>query len=265
MPVSDEAVLLDPLNYDPFRHGPPYLPARGEAIRPMRTAGLKLAVKAMVEREAASVGEELDQLLAHFVTDYPGEVPTKPLAVLLSALRAEASVHQAHHWMAQGTTFYADHLLFDRVYNESFALVDGLAERTVGSSSPVMVNPVMQMRHIWAFTQSFCKDVSPTQVSGSMPLLSLTVVLRFLVLLNKVYANLEKAGSLSHGTDNMLQGIADGHESFVYLLQQRCSGGGVVTASIGDPAWKTRLPQKERENIKWQQSTRLASVSMSAR
>jgi hypothetical protein len=33
---------------------------------------------------------------------------------------------------------------------------------------------------------------------------------------------LEQKGQLSNGTDNLLQGVADKHEEFVYLLKQRC-------------------------------------------
>jgi hypothetical protein len=40
---------------------------------------------------------------------------------------------------------------------------------------------------------------------------------------DKVYKLLESKGQLSSGTDNLLQGIADKHEEFVYLLKQRCS------------------------------------------
>jgi len=242
MARSDAAVLIDPLNYDPVVHGPPYLPVSGD-IRPMKTARLKVAVKAMVEREAASVGDEIEQLFQHFLADYGGAAPAE-LAVLLAALRAEAMIHQAHHWGTKGPQFYGDHLLYDRVYSDVFGMVDGLAERTVGAGQQVLVQPLLQIHHMSGFTQSFYRDAPVVPTPDEMAMLSLRAVLRFLVLLNLAYASLESKGALSHGTDNLLQGHADDHEQLVYLLKQRASADEVRTASVklspNDSAWKVR-------------------------
>lgn len=240
MSRSDLPVLVDPLNYDPVEHGPPYIPVR-EDIRPLKTAKLKTAVKAMVDHEAASVGQEIEQLFTHFVTDY-GQAAGAELAVLLAALRAEAMIHQAHHWGTKGPVFYGDHLLYDRAYSEVFGMVDGLAERTVGSGQVVLVHPLLQVHHISGFAKSFYRDAPVVPSPEEMALLSLRAVLRFLVLLNLTYASLETKGGLSHGTDNMLQGFADDHEKLVYLLKQRASADEVRTAakkpSPTDPTWK---------------------------
>jgi len=240
VPRSDVPVLIDPLNYNPVLHGPPYLPMK-EDITPMKTAGLKVAVKAMVDHEAASVGQEIDQLFQHFVGDYGG-AGSAELAVLLAALRAEALIHQAHHWGTTGPDFYGDHLLFDRIYSQVFGLVDDLAERTVGSGQVVLVQPLLQVHHMSGFTKSFYRDAPVIPAPNDMAMLSLRAVLRFLVLLNLAYATMESKNSLSHGTDNMLQGIADEHEKLVYLLKQRSSATEVKTASMKlsptDSAWK---------------------------
>jgi len=240
MSKSDAAVLIDPLNYDPVVHGPPYLPVSGD-IRPMKTARLKVAVKAMVEREAASVGAEIEQLFQHFVADYGGAASAE-LAVLLAAMRAEAMIHQAHHWGTKGPNFYGDHLLFDRAYNEIFGMVDGLGERAVGSGQVVLVQPLLQVHHMSGFTQSFYRDAPVVPSPEEMAMLSLRAVLRFLVLLNLAYASLEAKGTLSHGTDNMLQGFADEHEKLVYLLKQRSAEvrTAAVKPSLNDSAWKVR-------------------------
>lgn len=206
----------------------------------MKVASLKSATKAMVEHEAATVGMEIEQLFQHFVTDY-GQAPAAELAVLLAALRAEAVIHQAHHWATQGSTYYGDHLLFDRVYSEVFGMIDGLAERAVGSGMTILVHPLLQVHHISGFTKSFYRDASTQPAPDAMPMLSLRAVLRFLVLLNLTYAAMERKGALSHGTDNLLQGIADDHEKLVYLLKQRTGASEVRTASRVSPqdtAWK---------------------------
>lgn len=240
MARSDVPVLTDPLNYDPVEHGPPYIPVR-EDIRPMKTAMVKTAVKAMVDREAAAVGQEIEQLFTHFLSDY-GQAGSAELAVLLAALRAEALIHQAHHWGTKGPTYYGDHQLYDRVYSEVFGMVDGLAERAVGSGQVVLVHPLLQVHHMSGFAKSFYRDAPVVPSPEEMALLSLRAVLRFLVLLNMAYAALETKGGLSHGTDNLLQGLADDHEKLVYLLKQRTSADEVRTAStkpsLSDPAWK---------------------------
>ena len=239
MAHSDEPVLLDPLNYDPVKHGPPYLPGPSRNLTPMKTAAMKTAVKAMVEHEAAAIGQEIEQLFQHFMQDY-NNAPVSELAVLVAALRAEAMVHQAHHWGTNGPSYFSDHQLFDRLYGEVFGLVDGLAERAVGSGHPVFVQPLMQVHHISGFMKSFYRDAPVTPSPEEMPLFSLRAVLRFLVLLNLAYASLEARGSLSHGIDNLLQDLADRHEGLVYLLKQRTSSSGVRVASrkTDDLAWK---------------------------
>lgn len=242
MSRSDVPVLIDPLNYNPVLHGPPYIPVNQD-IRPMKTARYKTAVKALIDREAASVGQEIEQLFNHFLADYGG-APASELAVLLAALRAEAMVHQAHHWGTKGPQYYGDHLLYDRVYSDVFGMVDGLAERAVGSGLVVLVQPLLQVHHMSGFMKSFYRDAPVVPTPEDMALLSLRAVLRFLVLLNTAYAAMEAKGGLSHGTDNLLQGLADDHEKLVYLLKQRSSADEVRTASTkrspNDLAWKTR-------------------------
>ena len=151
MARSDAAVLIDPLNYDPVVHGPPYLPVSGD-IRPMKTARLKVAVKAMVERESASVGDEIEQLFQHFLSDYGGAAPAE-LAVLLAALRAEGMIHQAHHWGTKGPQSYGDHLLYDRVYSDVFGMVDGLGERAGRSTGGRLISG-WGSRSAWAWGSS---------------------------------------------------------------------------------------------------------------
>jgi len=247
MARSDEAVLIDPLSYDPAKHGPPYVPVRHQEATdwPKVASGLKTAVKAMVDHEAATVGMEIEQLVQHFVTDYGG-APAAELAVLLAALRAEGMIHQAHHWATKGPTFYADHLLFDRAYSEVFGMVDGLAERAVGSGVTILVQPLLQVHHISGFSKSFYRDALAQPPPEVLPILSLRTTLRFLVTLNLVYASMEQRGSLSHGTDNLIQDMADNHEKLVYLFKQRAGADEVRTASTKvspqHPAWKTRLP-----------------------
>lgn len=234
MAASDDAVLVNPLGYDPAQHGPPYLPGAAGG----RVASMKVATKALVAGEAEIIQAEMSQAFHEGLAVFQG-VPAAGLALLLAALRAEAMIHQSHHWATHGPLYYADHLLFDRIYSDVFDMVDGLAERLVGSSDPAIVSAPLQVGMITRFTGIFYGNVS-VPPPEAMPLLSLQTVLRFLALLNQTYAHMEQSNTLTHGTDNLLQGIADQHETLIYLLKQRTSNVRVASQTVPQnaTAWK---------------------------
>jgi hypothetical protein len=220
---SSYAVWHDPSTYDHMRMGPPYLP--GQQVRVAGTSkqsSVGPEVRELVAAEKKSADEELVALLGHFLTDYQNQ-PMAELAALLTYLRSLGFLHQTHHWQARGPNSFSDHLLFERLYNETFPLIDQLAERTVGGGEPILVNPIIQSAHSAAIIRSLYNAVPLDPGPNYLVLLSLKGVLRFLLLLRMVYEILEKKGQLKlhPGTDNLLQGIADQHESFAYLLKQR--------------------------------------------
>ncbi len=201
------AMWHDPTRYDPLRDGPPYLP-------PSQKAG---SVKVADEKGALAV---LSQILQAVAMAY-GQAPMSELAALLAFLRAEGMIHQSHHWMTRGTTFYGDHLLYDRLYADVQGHIDRVAERAVGTGGYLLAHPTLLAVHTAEIVKSLYGDTSEDQNPEEYPLLSLRTVLRFLAVLRMVYLILEKRGQLSHGTDNLLQEIADKHEEHVYLLRQR--------------------------------------------
>lgn len=204
------SIWHDPTMYDPLVDGPPYLPPRRVATV---TASRKEADDAM----ALAI---LAQILQRFVADLGGS-PMAELAAVLAFLRAEATIHQSHHWQTRGTTFYGDHLLYERLYNEVQGLIDPLAERAVGSGNRLLVDPVHTIAHTAILVQTLYGGVPGDPSPDDLAIVSLRMVLRFLAFHKMVYLILEKRGELSHGTDNLLQGIADKHEEHVFLLKQR--------------------------------------------
>ena len=201
------AIWHDPLGYDALRDGPPYLPSEVRG---------KVASGANPTTFGADVRDLFEACLAEY-----GDAPMAELSVLLSAVRAEAMIHQAHHWQSRGQTFYGDHLLFERVYNDVTGFVDSLAERAVGSGGDILVQPLMQASHQIAFTKLFYSDAPIRPEPEEMPVLSLRALLKSAYLLTLVYGSLESKNALSNGTDNLLQDIADRQEQLVYLLKQR--------------------------------------------
>jgi DNA-binding ferritin-like protein len=209
------AMWHDPMTYDHMKMGPPYLPE----LKVRMASTDRDSVRALVKREAQT--SPVDQILSHLIGEYQG-LPMAELGALLACLRAAAMVHQTHHWQTRGLTFYGDHLLYMRLYEESSSFVDQVAERAVGAGSHLLVHPVIQTAQIQALVKHFCGDILTDPSPDAYALVSLTCEARLLTALNGVYGMLEQKGQLSNGTDNLLQGVADKHEEFVYLLKQRC-------------------------------------------
>jgi DNA-binding ferritin-like protein len=143
----------------------------------------------------------------------------QPLASLLAILRMGPFIHQTHHWQTRGKSYYADHLLFERLYNESQTFIDQVAERTVGLGDESLVCPVRQVLLISKLIPMFTSGGSLRP--DEMVEISLRVESFIVSVIDKTMKALEASGSLTHGTSNLLEGAADLHETFVYLLQQR--------------------------------------------
>jgi DNA-binding ferritin-like protein len=214
------AVWHDPMTYDHLAMGPPYLPEPKVRLASDERKDLSSFIQGF-NRKADADSTPLEQIFSHLISSYQG-LQKAELAALLSCLRAGALIHQTHHWQTRGDTFYGDHLLYERLYNESLPLIDQIAERAVGSGGHLLVHPVIQSSQIHALVKHFCGDVLSNPTPDEYALVSLVAEVRILAVTSMVLGLLEQKGQLSHGTDNLLQGVSDKHEEFVYLLRQRC-------------------------------------------
>ena len=165
--------------------------------------------------------DALSKILAQGCEAYGNESMCE-LAVLLSMLRATGHIHQSHHWQTRGQQFYGDHLLFDRLYTEVRKSVDPLAERAVGAGDYPLVNAVVTSKQIADMVKLL--SVGNGQSPEQYVLTSLRSTAATLALLRIAYEALSRKGKLSHGTDNLLQDLADTLEGHVYLLKQRAKG-----------------------------------------
>jgi DNA-binding ferritin-like protein len=172
--------------------------------------GLKVMYEATAVKDTRSLLEDL-------CGDWGG-VKYCELAVLLSAARALAQLHQAHHWQAGGISYYGDHLLFDRLYEGVDAEVDQIAERLVGLASPDMV----EVSAVAAQVERLLREVYRSD-SKDLVATSLAAEAAFLGILANVTTSLDEQGLLTYGTDDLLAGIADKHEEHTYLLTRRSS------------------------------------------
>lgn len=192
-----------PTEYNPLRHCPPYLPGL-PYIPVVLSSEQRTEVKAF--------------------TKNAGSVPLQPslqgvnLVTLLGCLQGAALVHQVNHWSTFGPSFYADHKLYEQLYNESLEFIDQVAERMMGLGASAVVG-VTQARVIQAFVQQCGMAHTPDEMAQ----VGLTAELLVLRVTEKVLENFDASGTLTPGTSNLLEGLADKHETFVYLLQQRAA------------------------------------------
>lgn len=206
-----QVVWHDPTTYDVTRHGPAFLPKLA--------SGQQAEVRTFLKRQAAyyDTGPKL-------VTP---QALVQPLPWLLACQRALAHIHQTHHWQTQGQAAYADHLLFERLYNESLGFIDQVAERAVGTVGPAAVDAHQQIDWMHKLVKAVCGS-EPHTSADQMVQASLAGEMVFLGVLAHLMQLMEADGQMSPGTHNLLEGAGDKHETFVYLLKQRLGGGQAV-------------------------------------
>lgn len=144
------------------------------------------------------------------------------LVSLLALLRAAFLLHQTHHWQTTGEPYYGDHLMLQRFYEGSGEgdspadMIDSLAEKIVGYGG--VIPPAEFIEVMAGYIKNFA---APSLDPEAMLMSSLEIEKTIILAVTKARETLEAAGNLSDGFDNLLQGIADGHETFIYLAQQR--------------------------------------------
>ena len=194
------------------KHGPPYLPTKLSSVQTTEVQG-------WLEKQAAyyDVGPKI----------VPQGEPYKLLSYLLAGLRTINMLHQTAHWQTRGGHYYGDHLLFERLYEESQPAIDGVAERVIGlTGDPATVSlceqaPIIQ-KMVMLVHQG---DPDPAPDAEKLVKLGLWAETLLIGAISAGKKQLDAAGALTDGLDDLLQGIASTHETFVYLLKQRADGG----------------------------------------
>ena len=136
------------------------------------------------------------------------------LTTMLASMQGGRWLHWTHHWRVKGASSFADHELFEKLYHAWTDEIDSLAEKIVGMFGPSSIDPhnllAVSSEHIDRF-----KDI------GCLHKTSLAVEEDLQVTIRTIYKILEDMNALSLGMDDFLMSMANKHESFVYLLQQR--------------------------------------------
>jgi DNA-binding ferritin-like protein len=144
---------------------------------------------------------------------------------MLVHLRYLRDVHHTHHWIAKGDPFYADHELFERLYNNVVPEIDEMAEKAVGLGSERNVDLSLQLKQLEKMCSGAYGMSQMIPQPSELAKRSLAAEKNFVKTVTMMMKSLDERGMLTPGLENMLGGIADVHEGHIYLLKQRCSAG----------------------------------------
>lgn len=134
----------------------------------------------------------------------------------LAFLRALYLIHQNHHWLAKGPSFYAHHQLFEHLYSSAQKNADLAAEKLIGIFGDECLNNDIQMKIM-------SKLVNETDQSDYLTS-SLEAEKKFQNLSKQFYESLKKEDKLSQGLDDLILSIANDREEAIYHLQQSLKG-----------------------------------------
>jgi DNA-binding ferritin-like protein len=142
----------------------------------------------------------------------------KVCALYIASLRGLAIIYQQCHWTTKGSSFYGDHLLFERLYNNTLKDLDMAAEKFIGTLGDECLEYDLQNELLGKFLVKY------SNLDGSPVEMSLTAEKDFLKFSVEVYNILEEEGKMTQGIDDMILGISNSREESVYLLQQILKG-----------------------------------------
>lgn len=147
------------------------------------------------------------------------------LKELLAAFRAAYLTYRTAHWQAKGDAYYGDHLLLERIYEETEKHVDQLAERVVGYYGGAAVDLADQAERIAGWAEEFGAEREPIRAS-------LTAAETLRDLLDETYRMLKQEGSMTLGLDDLLMSISSDKDQHIYLLQRALEGRSVARAKV---------------------------------
>lgn len=137
---------------------------------------------------------------------------------LLAFDRMLVMTYQTFHWCTKGKDFYEDHLLFERLYNDTSGDIDSIGEKAIGTTQKMAtVDPLESITRMHSkLDEVFSAKLTPEAFIG----VAITLEEEFLGMLGS--ANSEDG--ISIGTQNFIQGLYDKHEDHLYLLKQTVAG-----------------------------------------
>ena len=150
-------------------------------------------------------------------------VPVESMQDLFAVLRANIVYLQYAHWVTKDDEYYGDHLLYERLYNESNEEIDGFAEKVVPIAGEESVNPIITTKKVLDVLEKYT-EADNNADNNTLAALALNMERKVLESLEAAHESLEGSGGLTMGFEDMLQAMHNSHESHTYLLGQRVGG-----------------------------------------
>ena len=136
---------------------------------------------------------------------------------LLSYLKSLELYYKTAHWQVKNPIYYSDHLLLDRLSDESGKRIDEVAEKAIGvTGSVASVNLPEILKKVYG-----CIKDCPYESNENSKYFEAALHLE--EKLQQLCKQFDQAPETSVGVKNMLGDIADESEGRIYLLKQRLS------------------------------------------
>lgn len=138
----------------------------------------------------------------------------KLASLYLATLKAAIIIHQQSHWLASGKDSYEDHLLYERIYNESQECLDTGAEKFIS----IFGNDCLEYKLQNSLLLKALSNYNDFDNFNK----SLRIEKDFLKF-NQLFYNHVKSQSdkMTLGLDDFIMETHSKHEGFVYLLEQK--------------------------------------------
>lgn len=134
---------------------------------------------------------------------------------LFCTLKALSEYYKTGHWQVKNTIYYADHQLLDRLYGESYARLDQIAEKIIGTTgnlAALNLNEVLKKEYELIKTLPYTPEENSAFFQAGLSLEQKIL---------ELCAQIDAAPETTVGIKNMIGDIADESESRIYLLRQR--------------------------------------------
>ena len=130
--------------------------------------------------------------------------------------------HAAHH-VTKGTGFGGDHVnIYGEIYTSLDEDLDQIVEKGIGlTGDESLADPVSSLSMAAGLLAQ--QPASANQDAETIACNAFEVIKYYVKSIESIYAQFEACG-MSLGLDDLLQGLANQYETYVYLLQQRSRG-----------------------------------------
>lgn len=154
------------------------------------------------------------------------------LASLLAHAQMSYAAYQMLHWKVAGKSFYGNHLMLQRLYEESQAYTDSLGERLLGLEGDDL--------DLSLADQATRVDVLMKKVAGDEDAAVIDTALKVATALHKqlakAYDTIKAQDMMTLGLDDLIMATSSKVEEHMYLLQQALRERNPEISQVSDLA-----------------------------